>query len=138
MDNGTVAWWLQQPRAAELGKALQDPKTPVPVEALGMLNNLPELSKIPGFTSWDQVTGVWAKGPATDLAILSSAYAVFGAGVPWHFRAERCCRTVIALAGGEAEVRPDLSNMRPHHAADDCLWQCVEVQKAMTVLGRSL
>ncbi|QNN99800.1 hypothetical protein P67b_00041 [Ruegeria phage Tedan] len=139
IDNGTLGWWLQQPHAPEVGKALWNDETPMLGLALEGLTQFPtkDHANIPGLESWQDVGGIWSKGPSFDMAILKSAFAKFGAETPWDFRRERDCRTVIALAGADA-CRPDSLGLQAHDAVDDCVYQIMEVQKALSILGKSL
>src|SRR5260221_426000 len=45
-----------------------------------------------------RVDEVWANAPTFDLSILRHLYTRLGMRVPWHYRDERCVRTVYALA----------------------------------------
>lgn len=138
IDNGTLGWWLQQPHAPEVGKKLWADDTPTLALALEALHQFPYDQDIPGLESWDDVQGIWSKGPSFDMAILKSAFAKFGAEAPWDFRRERDCRTVIALTGNPKACEPDGTGLVSHDALDDCVYQAMEVQKALSILERTL
>lgn len=67
---------------------------------------------------------IWAKPPQFDLVILRHAYQVVGLTPAWHFREERCFRTLL---DENKHLVPDLENFpsvgMEHNALDDALYQ---------------
>lgn len=126
VDNGTIAWWLQQPNAATLGKALQN-------EAELEVAVMHELLTWPGTVvegaTWEDVDTVWAKPSNFDLPILAAAFARHGMEPPWAHWKTRCARTLFALTGGQPPV--DAKGLTVHDALDDCLIQVMALQKAL-------
>lgn len=127
IDNGTVAWWLQQPNAAKLGKALQS-VAELEADVLQALVDWPGLV-VPGAT-WEDVDTVWAKPSNFDLPVLAAAFARYGMEPPWAHWKTRCARTLFAFTGGTPQV--DASGLTVHDALDDCLIQVMGVQKALS------
>lgn len=126
VDNGTIAWWLQQPNAAKLGKALAE-QACTEVEMLAGLLEWP--STIAAGATWDDVDTVWAKPSNFDLPVLASAFARHGMEPPWAHWKTRCARTLFALTGGQPPV--DAKGLTVHDALDDCLIQVMAMQKAL-------
>lgn len=82
----TVVWWLQQDdaaRAAILGNPVH------------LASALLDLSKFLGPPTTRDTLRFWGNGPTFDLTILRSAFKVVGYSDPWHYRQERCVRTVV-------------------------------------------
>lgn len=123
IDNGTLSWWLQQPGAKKLGKALADGTAKPLSIVLAELRYWPE--KALGL-HWGSFGAVWAKGSHFDLAILHSAYARHGQEPPWHYRAPRDLRTLFEVCGGEPQI--DWTGLEPHNAVDDCIGQIMAFQ----------
>lgn len=96
LDPSTVEWWLKQSDAAraellegnrvELGQALADFKT-------WLLIQTKEAEP-----TYRTALRLWSNGPTFDEVILADAYARYGMQVPWHFKASRCCRTILDVA----------------------------------------
>jgi exodeoxyribonuclease VIII len=127
VDNGTLSWWLQQPNATRVGRALGD-GTAAPLAAvLADLLAWPG-TVVPGAT-WEDVGAVWAKPSNFDLPVLASAFARIGLEPPWAHWKTRCARTLFALTGGQPPV--DATGLTPHDAGDDALLQVMAVQRAM-------
>lgn len=125
VDNGTIAWWLQQPNAAKLGLALMAANPEAHV--LNQLLSWP--GKVVEGATWEDVDTVWAQPSNFDLPILAAAFARYGMEPPWAHWKTRCARTLFALTGGKPPV--DAKGLTVHDALDDCLIQVMQVQKAM-------
>ncbi len=70
---------------------------------------------------------VWARSPSFDCEILSDALERVGIEVPWSFRDERDCRTIIS-ALGDPEIERDGEH---HNAVDDARYQARRVGAAL-------
>lgn len=127
IDNSTVAFWLQQPNAKTLGKALETTAVPLD-EALRQLTELPFKADL----TWEQIGAVWAKPSKCDLPILESAYSLFGLAPPWEHWKSMCAKTLFNLVGGMPFV--DTSGLTAHDALDDALVQAMATQKALGML----
>lgn len=128
----TVFWWMQQAAASTVGKACAESDT----DALAAVFYFGEWVK-----SLGEIGGVWSFPASFDLPVLSSAYAKAHLPKPWHYRAERCARTVLALAGFKGKDRPDVpapEGYQAHDALSDCRmqvrWLIAAAQKAGVVL----
>lgn len=90
IDPKTVAWWGTQSQEAQDSLSLHLVDTPK--EALAL------------FTAWIRSTGfrpnysgrptIWANPPQFDLVILRNAMDHCSMDYPWHYRQERCARTI--------------------------------------------
>lgn len=116
-DTATVVWWLKQS---------EDARTELVSEPRVLLKDA-----LADFASWlrkiapdagDYRTGLrlWSNGPTFDEVILRDAYVRTGLLVPWHFKASRCCRTIL----GEAQAlgflpRNTTTKGVKHSALDD-------------------
>src|SRR6185436_4473667 len=132
IDPGTVFWWMQQNAASTVAKAC---------EAAAFDTK----DALKSFSSWvsslGAIAGVWSLPASFDLPVLSSSYSKAGLGKPWHYRLERCARTVLALAGYRGKDRPDVpkpAGYLQHDALSDCrmqvAWLIAAAQKAGVTL----
>ena len=87
----TVKWWEEQGEEARASLRM-DPMMSLPV-ALRSFTGW--LSSIGFRSSYSGAPGIWANPPQFDLTILRHAYMTeLGGRVPWHYRQERCIRTI--------------------------------------------
>ena len=117
VDNGTVAFWMQQGAAAKtLGQAMES-------QSVLLYNALID------FKDWldqSEFENIWAWPANFDFPILANAYAAFGMEPPWNHRQTRCART-LAEAMGWPEV--DQTGFTHHDALDDCVVQAMRLVK---------
>jgi exodeoxyribonuclease VIII len=84
IDGGTVKWWLQQEHDARAELYLATaPLVVVLQDFADFINN--------------EAAGVWGFGATFDNVILRSAYTATKVACPWHFRIDRCFRTLAAM-----------------------------------------
>ena len=123
IDAGTVMWWLQQDRAdaraALLGTRMHD--LPTALEAFGMWYGPDSLP-------------TWGNGAAYDNVVLKNAFKAINQPRPWHYRDDRCYRTVRALAPGV----PMTDVGTAHVALDDATAQAYHLQDIVQHLGLAL
>lgn len=111
----TVMWWMQQSDEAR-AEFIEEGAYIKHVLLLfgswvGQIREMPEQPDIQ----------VWGNGSDFDNVILRSAYERAGLPVPWHFRENRCFRTMRAMhptvdtSAWNDEVK--------HKAVDDARWQ---------------
>ena len=131
IDPGTVFWWMQQAAAPAVGKACAE----------GAILRI-TLDK---FQSWvdslGDVHGVWSLPASFDLAIVGSTYGKAGLCKPWHYRLERCARTVLAIAGYRGKDRPGVPKPEgylEHDALSDCRMQVAWLIDAARTAGVTL
>ena len=120
----TIAWWMQQPHAAEMGRKWKE-KGERPKKVLDDFTHW-------FFTSGPQVRGIWSHGASFDLAVLTSLCDENGVRVPWEFRTERDTRTIFWLVGGPPDVESD--DLTKHEAVSDCIYQVRQIQSAVSQL----
>ena len=106
IDPGTVRWWFQQSRQAQLA-AFAEPQHDLP-SALAALASLCRRHRI---------KRVWCKGPSFDAVILEHAYRATGIDCPWWFHQTRDVRTILEVA----QIRADTP--ASHLAAEDVAQQ---------------
>jgi hypothetical protein len=118
IDAGTVLWWLWQSDDARHRIATATRHSIA--EGLSL------------YRSWlqdwcDKHTRIWSHSPSFDAVILGAAYTKLGWVIPWHYRQERCSRTLLDIA----DVA--LSDHRQgvmHSALDDARTQAKAVMQA--------
>jgi hypothetical protein len=123
IDLSTVLWWMQQPLAAQLASRVQAEG----VSIRQALNNF-----INGVHS-PRLGCVWALPAAYDLPILKHAFKQCGLQTPWHYRQERCARTVIAESG----ITRTPAGSNTHDAVFDCKVQIADLIRARAALKGS-
>lgn len=121
-SSDTAAWWASQPPEA---RSLLDK-----VES-GTANSL--AGALAGLYLQICDRPIWCKGVGFDFPILAEAYRRCGWGKPpWHYRQERCYRTLAAL-------RPDIEpgeNLKSHDAVADALHQAKHAARILAALSR--
>ena len=79
---------------------------------------------------------VWAKPPSFDLVIIQHALAHFKMNCPWHFRDERCLRTLLDLTPKDASIHGMPFEGAQHDAYVDAVHQLKQIRACLTVAGR--
>lgn len=87
-DTSTEDFW-RRPENAEALEACRAIPMTLPRALAVMAREVP----------WKEMLGVWSRAPAFDFSILNHAFGCCKMDVPWHFRQQRCQRTVLALCG---------------------------------------
>jgi hypothetical protein len=84
ISGDTVMWWLGQSKDA-VEALLEEPKW-----TLG--------NALYAFSTWyPKGAALWGNGATFDNVILRHAYGVLGQRAPWHYRDDRCFRTMKAM-----------------------------------------
>jgi hypothetical protein len=121
IDAATVMFWLMQsPEAQKELHGVRPLKEVLEQAQLWLLAVEPE--------------HLWAKGPQFDIALLDAAYKTVGMKHPWHYRAPRCMRTILTLAGLTGK-EPEFKVGELHNSLDDCLTQIMALKAAWKKLG---
>lgn len=129
VDIATVAWWMQQKHAPELGAKLADPEQAG--DEREVLSAFSDFVRLCG-----DVEAVWAHGATFDFPVLESAYRRHGMAVPWGYRLPRDTRTLYAVAPS-GMPRPSKDETREHDAAYDCEYQIAQVCEAWGEIQRA-
>jgi len=120
LDVDTILWW------GSIG-GWQLPDKYWTIE--GALNKLAD-------TDWNKFEGVWTNAPTFDFVILDNAYKLMGKELPWHYRQQRCARTLLYTA---LQIIPDIQlperQTAKHNALHDAIYQAQIVQYLMARLG---
>lgn len=124
IDLSTVLWWMQQPLAAQLAARVEADGVSLSRALLGFVNGIP---------GNDLLGCVWALPAAYDLPILKHAFKQCGLQTPWHYRQERCARTVIAESG----ITRTPAGSNTHDAVFDCKVQIADLIRARAALKGS-
>lgn len=119
----TLAWWLNTDRA----EALADWRALEKVD-LG--------TALYGFAEWlrppregdPAIEAMWGNGSDFDNKILAHAYEALFLETPWHYRANRCFRTLRAIT----QVKADDTGLMAHNAVNDAQMQAEHLQKIYT------
>lgn len=109
ITGSTVMWWMQQ--SEEARKALNNSPLPL-TEALQR------------FSSWCGDVPVYGNASTFDNVILRNSYNKLNIKCPWHYRNDRCYRTLKNLYPN-APVPPD--NTDKHNALSDAHWQTLHL-----------
>lgn len=125
VSDQTKAWWAKQSKAARDSLNINKVAT-----VYIALDRMREWFEEIGFNP--KKDEVWANGPQFDLSILRyAASKAYGDDnqVPWHYRQERDCRTLTALAGWvDAEELGDAGlGLVGHRADHDAIKQALRV-----------
>lgn len=67
--------------------------------------------------------------PSFDIVIIESAMRALGIETPWHYRAPRCLRTIVALTG----VTESAPGADAHNALSDARTQVETLKRAFAV-----
>ena len=117
IDASTVKWWLQQEEKAR--QELVHNVLSLPAMLSAFVEFLDQSPKI---------NGVWGFGATFDNVILRSAFNATGIPCPWHFRQDRCFRTLAAI-NPHIEWAPRVGTH--HNAADDAKTQALTAVKML-------
>ena len=129
IDPKTVAWWDSQPLAARDGLKLRRVGS---VEYA--LDEFCKWLKSVGFkASYGGQPSVWANPPSFDLTILRNAFDVCEFSRPWHYRQERCFRTLLREFGSPAVPCPE-DGLTKHRADHDAIRQARSLNAIMSEL----
>jgi hypothetical protein len=121
VDADTVLWWMSPERTAAREAWLKEEKLDIH-SALG------------GFADWIKLhdpVGVWGNGATFDNVVLLNAFARVGISRPWSYKADRCYRTIKALA----PAIPFDTVGTYHNALDDAVGQALHLRKIVDHLG---
>ncbi len=120
IDPNTLYWWLGQ--SEEASKALIHNRSDLVLS----------LERFTTFVADIKGSLVWGNGVLFDNAILRKAYNTVKLKVPWHFRADRDVRTLVALGKSvgiskKASDTPMVPNLIKHNALSDAKYQAAYV-----------
>jgi hypothetical protein len=125
IEQDTVLWWLHPGRVTALRECVQN-AVELP-EALRALEDAVD--------EWEELNGVWARSPRFDFGILTHAYEVCEMRAPWHFRQERCARTIVAELGAPCGYPKAPPRDTLLHTADgDAIYQAEALYKMFSAL----
>ncbi len=122
-DAATVLWWMQQSQEARDAVCHPPSRTPLAV-ALDDFRWFCDLTGELAASRLGQGTApavmIWCKGAGYDFPKLQAAYKAIHSKLPWHFRHERCYRTLKA----NFPCTPEPKRAGTHHdALDDAIHQ---------------
>lgn len=118
MSPSTLRWWLSQD--SDVFKKNLFGATPM-VEAATAVTDVLRCA--------DEI---WANSPTFDCIILRNWFERLRFHVPWHFRQERCCRTIFAI--GRRFNVPWPANKAKHDAGEDARTQAQYVLNVEKVI----
>lgn len=127
-DRGTVAWWNAQ--EGDCGRVLRQPAGVPVVDALNGIASF--IGRFDGGSY--HIDGIWGFGAAFDNAMLADLFRTAGHPVPWSYKANRCGRTVTALAKQLGQERPPNVGTL-HNALDDAVWLAEYIRLSLLKLG---
>lgn len=133
----TMLWWAKQD--AQVRNDVFGAYNPSGVEGVNE-DRLPIESALRLFVDHiNQVEGkirIWAKPPSFDLVIIQHALDQFDLKYPWHFRDERCVRTLLSLTPKDTSIHGMPIEGSKHNAYDDALHQLKQIRECLLVAGR--
>ena len=121
----TMEWWASQ--SEEVRDRMFGGKEPAEDAAERLL----------GFFKAARADEVWANSPTFDCVILRNWFDEFDMNAPWHYRQERCVRTIYAIANSlkGIDVGAGYSESGAHDANVDARNQARAVTIALKGLG---
>jgi hypothetical protein len=130
-DPMTLAWWLGRTieERGEYNKAFK--LEPVYGEVVDLYEALRDFMD---FVEAVPESLVWGNGATMDLSLLSAAYRMLNLPTPWHYRNERCARTMLALFGQHVGYIDPKDAQYTHHAAEDARYEAIEVSRILAYL----
>ena len=118
VDGATIMWWLKQNDPTRL--ALYDGAVYIG-EALSDFEWFLRNSCMR--SGYDSVF-VWGNGAGYDNVVLRRAYERIDKSTPWHYRNDRCFRTLLAIAAPELQEQWRARALSgAHHALEDATAQ---------------
>lgn len=133
----TMLWWATQDpvaRNAAFGAYNPNKMEDVNVDRQSLYKTMEgfceHIKSIPGKVK------IWAKPPSFDLIIIQHALKVMGFRCPWHFRDERCLRTLLSQTPKDASIHGMPFTGNKHDAYDDAVHQLRQVRACLIVAGR--
>jgi len=115
VDGDTLDWWLRQTALPWAPDTVAQP---------------PKAALVTLLASIARAEQIWAKPPQYDLTGIRAACAAFGIDEPWHFRKERCFRTLRAEAPRDLLMEPLREGVK-HGALVDAVHQAREAAVIM-------
>lgn len=144
-DPETVKWWESQPAEvrAMTYDICTDPKFAIRLrrqsaaDPLELPDALMEFSRFINNLQDTYNCGVevWGNGASFDIAILNVAYAAIQQPKPWHYRKERCYRTLHYLFP-QIEAGPWPEFLTKHRAVDDAIYQALHAEMILDHIRR--
>lgn len=122
IDASTVDFWIQHP---DLYQRIR--------EAFPG-NTAQVLMRLAAWWKWRDLEGVWTNAPLFDFAILRHHYARVGIPCPWHYRQERCSRTIFWLAAQHGPLNLPERSGTHHSAVDDASYQAQVLAYLLSVI----
>ena len=133
----TMLWWgTQDPvaRLAAFGAYNPNKMEDVNTDRQGLEKSLTDFCE-----HIKSITGkvkIWAKPPSFDLIIIQNALKVFNLRCPWHFREERCLRTLLSNTPKDASIHGMPFEGAQHDAYVDAVHQLKQIRACLKVSGR--
>lgn len=126
----TVKWWGEQSQEAQ--DSLEINKVDTIGEALDAFADW--LVSVGLTPRYDGQPGIWANPPQFDLTILRHAFHVEGIKVPWHYRQERCARTVYREFKDWMPVEAKDEDLIAHRADHDAIRQARSISRTLNAI----
>lgn len=128
VSGSTIKWWMQQSDDAR--KQTFGAENPWPIQEA--------LTQFDGWLRGQSIDyrdiAVWGNGATFDNVVIRAAYKMCSMKPFWHYRGDKCYRTVINLLREEA--RPGFKRHGTAHSAlDDAITQARYLQECTKLLG---
>jgi len=123
-SEATMKWWDGQSTEAKEVLRMAKNDDPEQRESVSLEEALEGFSR---YVRSHGQPGIWGLGATFDNVLLRAAYEKAGMQCPWHFRKDRCFRTLWALAPGVTKQRHGTH----HNALDDAVFQASVAQEIL-------
>ena len=128
VSGSTIKWWMEQSDEARK-------------QTFGAENPWTIVAALKQFNAWlceqdkdHKQIAIWGNGATFDNVVLRSAFNATKIVPHWHFRGDKCYRTVINLL--PIEQRPEFKRLgTAHNALDDAVTQVCYLQQCLLKLG---
>lgn len=126
VDEGTLAWWSQQPQ-----EVYEDAMSEY--NRIGVRESLEQLTRF-----LVGVNDIWCQGPVFDIVILENLYREYNMHFPWAYWQIRDSRTLFKFMNYDPRAEIRKADIKAHHnALDDAITQACAVQKCYKLLRNS-
>lgn len=130
----TVGWWLGQVKDAKSALSRNVRPLVVVLENFRTFITIKDFSRSNDSNNLLQIKGMWGNGSTFDNVILRNAYRIEGITCPWHFRYDRCYRTLKYALPAEPFERIGTH----HNPLDDAKSQALHLIKICNKNGIDL
>lgn len=127
-DKTTVDWWDQQPPEAKA--VLAESLSPLAAHPASVAPRIAGF--LDGLQRNGEIEGIYGYGSDFDNVTLQDLCAAYSSVPPWHYRLNRCGRTIAGLC---PEIEKPITEGVKHNAVDDAVWLATYLRRCFMKLG---